>query len=152
MVSGSGQDPESELNEDGQNNLSLVSHVRKYYCAQAAFLLNAVPSCDGNHGSWRVERWRLFVWCVCACVCFKPYCNFFSSIILIRQGLWFLSACSGVIDPNKNSAKSPQWLHRHPSGTPKLYYFILYFCSGYTHSSYASLLNLFYFLQELEHH
>lgn len=150
MVSGSGQDPESELNEDGQNNLSLVSHVRKYYCAQAAFLLNQL-----RWESWVMESRAVTSFClVCLCVraCFKPYCNFFSSIILIRQGLWFLSACSGVIDPNKNSVKSPQWLHRHPSGTPKLYYFILYFCSGYTHSSYASLLNLFYFLQELEHH
>lgn len=74
-MSGSGQDPESELNEDGQNNLSLVSHVRKYYCAQAAFLLNQL-----RWESWVMENRAVTSFClVCLCVraCFKPYCNFF---------------------------------------------------------------------------
>lgn len=76
-------------------------------------------------------RWHL-LFGVFVCLFLKPYCNFFSS--MMRQGLRFSSACSGIKDPKKTSVKSPQWLHRHPSGSQKLYFSVAF--------SYASSLNL----------
>lgn len=77
-MSGSGQDPESELNEDGQNNLSLVSREKILLCSSS---VSAKRSPQLRWEAWVMESRAVTSFClVCLCVracVFKPYCNFF---------------------------------------------------------------------------